>query len=98
QLEQGLALADKQKKIVVAYEPVWAIGTGRVATVEQVAAAHSAIVAHLDFLGWQNFAVLYGGSVKPENSRELLATPHVDGFLVGGASLELKSFLSICQP
>ncbi len=78
-------------RLVIAYEPVWAIGTGRTPTVEQVAEVHGAIAA------WMGAGVrlLYGGSVKPSNAAELLAVPCVDGALVGGASLKAADFLAI---
>jgi triosephosphate isomerase len=77
--------------LVVAYEPVWAIGTGKNATPEQAEHAHAFIKDLIDV------PVLYGGSVKPENAEELLSQPHVDGALVGGASLEAEPFRAICQ-
>jgi triosephosphate isomerase len=77
--------------LVVAYEPVWAIGTGRTATAEQAQDAHAFIKSLVEV------PVLYGGSVKPENAEELLSQPDVDGALVGGASLELESFAAICE-
>ena len=80
----------------MAYEPVWAIGTGKVATTEQVAEVHRELNKHLQKNSFGNFQLLYGGSVKPENSAELLSIPHVDGFLIGGASLQVDSFLKIC--
>ena len=76
--------------LVVAYEPVWAIGTGRTATPEIVQEAHALIKSLVDA------PVLYGGSVKPDNAAELLALPAVDGALVGGASLDVESFTAIC--
>ena len=78
-------------RLVLAYEPVWAIGTGRTATPELVREAHAFIKSQLDR------PVLYGGSVKPENAEELLAEPGVDGALVGGASLDIDSFVAICE-
>jgi len=78
-------------RLVLAYEPVWAIGTGLTATPELVQEAHTLIKSLLDR------PVLYGGSVKPENAVELLAQPAVDGALVGGASLEIDSFAAICE-
>jgi len=77
--------------LVLAYEPVWAIGTGRTATPELAQEAHAFIKSLLDR------PVLYGGSVKPDNAEELMAQPDVDGALVGGASLDIDSFASICQ-
>jgi triosephosphate isomerase (TIM) len=87
------AIADavgQNDRLVLAYEPVWAIGTGRTATPDQAEEAHAFIKTLFDV------PVLYGGSVKPDNAEELLAQPHVDGALVGGASLELESFTAIC--
>jgi triosephosphate isomerase len=78
------------EELVIAYEPVWAIGTGRTATPDQAQEAHAFIKSLLDR------PVLYGGSVKPENAEELLSRPDVDGALVGGASLEPDSFAAIC--
>ena len=78
-------------RLVLAYEPVWAIGTGRTATPEMAQEAHAFIKSLLDR------PVLYGGSVKPENAAELLAQPDVDGALVGGASLDIDSFVAICE-
>lgn len=85
---------------VVAYEPIWAIGTGRNATPEQAQEVHAFIRNELNvYLGHsaQTMRILYGGSVKPANSAALLAKPDIDGALVGGASLEAKSFLEIAQ-
>jgi triosephosphate isomerase len=83
--------AGTHEGLVVAYEPVWAIGTGKTATPEQAQEAHALIKSML------NVPVLYGGSVKPDNAAELLSQPDVDGALVGGASLEVESFTAICQ-
>jgi triosephosphate isomerase (TIM) len=79
------------ERLVIAYEPVWAIGTGETATPDQAQEAHAFIKGLVDV------PVLYGGSVKPENTDELLSQPDVDGALVGGASLEADSFTAICQ-
>ena len=85
--------------VAVAYEPVWAIGSGRTPTVEEVAAVHKTIRAALiDLLGAENgggVRILYGGSVKPGNAKELLAIDDVDGALIGGASLKAEDFLAI---
>jgi triosephosphate isomerase len=80
-----------QDGLVLAYEPVWAIGTGRTATPELAQEAHAFIKSLLDR------PVLYGGSVKPDNAEELMAQADVDGALVGGASLDIDSFASICR-
>jgi triosephosphate isomerase (TIM) len=79
------------ERLVIAYEPVWAIGTGKTATPDQAQEAHVFIKSLVDV------PVLYGGSVKPENADEILSEPAVDGALVGGASLEVDSFTAICQ-
>lgn len=97
QLQLGLQKADKSKPLVVAYEPVWAIGTGKVATPEQVAETHTDVFNILKALGFETTAILYGGSVKPDNAAELIKQPHVSGFLVGGASLEVSSFAKIAS-
>ena len=90
-VRRQVGVLSSHENLVVAYEPVWAIGTGRTATPEIAQAAHALIKSLLDV------PVLYGGSVKPDNAEELLAQPDVDGALVGGASLEVESFTAICQ-
>jgi triosephosphate isomerase (TIM) len=90
-LRRQLVALESHDDLVIAYEPVWAIGTGKTATPEQAQEAHAFIKALLDV------PVLYGGSVKAENAAELFAQPDVDGALVGGASLEIDSFVAICQ-
>jgi triosephosphate isomerase len=101
QLEAGLAERLPGQKIVLAYEPVWAIGTGRVATPDQANAAHLSLRLALARIAGEDYAqstsIVYGGSVKPENAAEIARQPEVDGFLVGGASLDVASFLSLCQ-
>jgi triosephosphate isomerase len=96
---QGLSEAEAQRT-VVAYEPVWAIGTGKVATVEQAREAHQVVRATLDRVVapgvGQSVTVLYGGSVSDKNAVALFAEPEVDGALVGGASLEAAGFWRIC--
>jgi triosephosphate isomerase len=91
QVEAIADAAGGQDGLVIAYEPVWAIGTGQTATPEIAREAHGFIKGLLDA------PVLYGGSVKPDNAAELLAQDGVDGALVGGASLEVESFTAICQ-
>ncbi|MFN4311246.1 MAG: triose-phosphate isomerase [Ferrovibrio sp.] len=84
---------------VIAYEPVWAIGTGRTPTLEQVAEVHAAIRQDLmaRFDDGAGFRILYGGSVKPDNARQLMAVADVDGALVGGASLKASDFWPIIE-
>src|SRR5205814_5624713 len=90
-LRRQVAALDHDDNLVVAYEPVWAIGTGKTATPEMADEAHQLIKSLLDV------PVLYGGSVKPENAAELLGQRDVDGALVGGASLDVESFTAICR-
>jgi triosephosphate isomerase (TIM) len=97
QLETALTGVDTTKRIVVAYEPVWAIGTGQVATLNQVKEVHAELYKKMTSLNFKNFQLLYGGSVKSDNAKDLISIPHVDGFLIGGASLEVKNFLDICN-
>ena len=91
--------AEQLAKLVVAYEPVWAIGTGRNATPEQAAEAHAHIRSRLAGVFGADAAaqcqLIYGGSVKPDNISAIIAQPDVDGALVGGASLEVRSFFEI---
>jgi triosephosphate isomerase (TIM) len=85
--------------LIVAYEPVWAIGTGKNATALEVREAHQAVAEFVKpHLPAGTFSILYGGSVKPSNAGELAAIDDVDGFLVGGASLAADSFLGIYEP
>jgi triosephosphate isomerase len=91
--------ADEAKRVVVAYEPVWAIGTGKVATPEQAQEVHAFIRSRVTAKHGRAVAdvlrILYGGSVKPDNVKGLMALPDVDGALVGGASLKADSFLKL---
>jgi triosephosphate isomerase (TIM) len=93
--------AKKAAKLVVAYEPVWAIGTGKTATPELAAEAHAVIRREAAEVFGEEFAaklrILYGGSVKPENASSLMAQEEIDGALVGGASLDAKSFAAIVK-
>jgi triosephosphate isomerase len=100
QVQEDLARvpAERLGEVVIAYEPIWAIGTGKVATAEQAQDAIGfvrALVADRDREQAEHTRVLYGGSVKPDNAGELLALPDVDGALVGGASLDAEGFASI---
>jgi triosephosphate isomerase (TIM) len=89
-LARQVGALPRHERLVIAYEPVWAIGTGKTATPEIAQEAHAFVKSLHDA------PVLYGGSVKPENAAVLLGQPDVDGALVGGASLELESFEAIC--
>ena len=87
-------------RAVVAYEPVWAIGTGKTASAEQAQVVHAAIraqVARADVQVAKGLRILYGGSVKAQNAAELFAMPDIDGGLIGGASLVAEDFLAICR-
>ena len=103
QFQKGIAGLTEQQfaKIVIAYEPVWAIGTGKTATTAQAQEAHAFIRKLLGQLFDETVArrvrIQYGGSVKPSNARELMSQPDVDGALVGGASLESRSFADIIK-
>ena len=98
QVEASLPEGANAKNTIVAYEPVWAIGTGRTPTIDQVAEAHSHIRRQIGTsVGDTDMRVLYGGSVKPDNAAELLGVADVDGALVGGASLKADDFWAIAQ-
>lgn len=92
---------NKMKNIVIAYEPIWAIGTGKNATPKQAEEVHKFIrkllTNNYNKNISKNIRIIYGGSMKPENAEELLKMPNIDGGLVGGASLDAKSFARICN-
>jgi len=90
-LRRQVSVLQPHDELVIAYEPVWAIGTGKTATPDQAQEAHAFIRSLIDV------PILYGGSVKPDNAAELLSQADVDGALVGGASLEVDSFAAICK-
>jgi triosephosphate isomerase (TIM) len=101
QLTEGLfhLSPEQMAKVVIAYEPIWAIGTGVTASTEQAQEMHAELRKHFqskygDVIA-QNLSILYGGSVKPDNAKELFACEDVDGGLVGGASLKAKDFMDI---
>ncbi len=103
QVEEGLfhLSAEVMKHVVIAYEPVWAIGTGKTATTQQSQDMHAVIRKQLaskygDAVA-QSIPILYGGSVKPDNAKELFSCPDVDGGLVGGASLKARDFIDIVK-
>jgi triosephosphate isomerase len=103
QLEAGLAGVNKDQasSVVIAYEPVWAIGTGKVATTDQAQEVHAFIRGLLTKIFGEAIAqkvrILYGGSMKPSNAPELLAQKDIDGGLIGGASLEARSFVELIK-
>ena len=99
QLAESVPLGAKPAQLVIAYEPVWAIGSGRTPTAADVASVHTHIRARLRdrIQGGAGIRLLYGGSVKPGNARELLSVENVDGALIGGASLNVADFWSIAQ-
>jgi triosephosphate isomerase len=101
QLDAAVQALSTLDRVVIAYEPVWAIGTGRTAKASDAQAVHASIRVRLaDRFGSgqaDRARILYGGSVKPSNAAELLAQPDIDGALVGGASLEADSFMTIVQ-
>jgi triosephosphate isomerase len=102
QVRRGLAglPAEQLAALTLAYEPVWAIGTGRTASAAQAQEVHAAIRKLLRELAGSvgdGIRIQYGGSVKPENARELMSQPDVDGALVGGASLKASDFLAIVK-
>ena len=102
QLDAVIKLSGVQSlpKAVLAYEPVWAIGTGKTATPQQAQAVHAFIrqrIAALDGKVAQDLLILYGGSVKAANAAELFAMTDIDGGLIGGASLDAEEFLAICR-
>lgn len=92
--------SDELERLVIAYEPVWAIGTGRTATPAQANAVHAFVrqrIAAREPGVAPGIRILYGGSVKPGNAAEIFAEPDVDGGLIGGASLDAEQFIAICQ-
>ncbi len=97
QLEMSLPSSAKANNTIIAYEPVWAIGTGKVATSDEIKTMHAFIRELLDnrIDGTKGIRTLYGGSIKPENAKAVLSTPNVDGALIGGASLNADQFLGI---
>lgn len=99
QLESALSTIESKfhDNVVIAYEPIWAIGTGLTATTDQVAQMTSGIREVAGSLGLSSVKVLYGGSVNAENAESIIQEGQVDGFLVGGASLKAESFMSIIQ-
>ena len=91
----------KPKKAIIAYEPVWAIGTGNIPKIDDISFMHNFIKTYVSenhpFLKEKDIMVLYGGSVNSKNAEEILSAPYVDGVLIGGASLDAKEFAKICN-
>lgn len=96
QLDGSVPTGIDSSRLMLAYEPVWAIGTGKVAGVEEIAAMHATIQQWLARRGLASVPILYGGSVKPDNADAIFAGPDVGGALVGGASLKADDFSAIC--
>jgi triosephosphate isomerase len=97
QLDGSLPDGATSKSVVIAYEPVWAIGTGRTPTLDDISEVHAAIRQSLGRHGAGDARILYGGSVKPDNADGILALENVNGALVGGASLNADDFWAICR-
>ena len=101
QVKAGLATvtSEQWQRVVVAYEPVWSIGTGKTATAQDAQAMHASIRQVLSEMGApaNEISLLYGGSVKADNAAALFAEPDIDGGLIGGASLKAEDFVSICR-
>ncbi|MBE5755291.1 MAG: triose-phosphate isomerase [Clostridiales bacterium] len=97
QIVEGFAGITDFSNIVVAYEPVWAIGTGKVATTADIKKVHAFVKQTFKENFGVDMLVLYGGSVKPSNSKEILALDEVDGVLIGGASLKAEDYIAIAQ-
>ena len=101
QVKAGLAgvAKDQWQRVIVAYEPVWAIGTGKTATAQDAQAMHASLRQVLSEMGApaNKISLLYGGSVKADNAAALFAEPDIDGGLIGGASLVAEDFVSICR-
>lgn len=101
QVKAGLAgvAKDQWQRVIVAYEPVWAIGTGKTATAQDAQAMHASLRQVLSDMGApaNKISLLYGGSVKADNAAALFAEPDIDGGLIGGASLVAEDFVSICR-
>ena len=92
--------AEEMGKVIVAYEPVWAIGTGKTATAEQAQEIHACVrkvLAEKFGALAEDITILYGGSCKPSNAKELFAQPDIDGGLIGGAALKADDFIAIAQ-
>lgn len=99
QLDNALIEGLSAETIAIAYEPVWAIGTGKVAQTHDIEAMHAFIYGNIkeQVADLEKLRILYGGSVKPDNAKDILSTPYVGGALVGGASLQVDSFLGIAR-
>lgn len=97
QLEASLLGVPRNKNITIAYEPVWAIGTGKVISTQEVLEAHRYLREKMETLGFSKFRIIYGGSVDEKNAKSFNGLSNVSGLLVGGASLKAKSFIKIAK-
>lgn len=97
QLTESLPASSTSQNTLIAYEPVWAIGSGKTPTLPEIESVHQAISDQLQHELGQEFSILYGGSVTPENAKDLVGLPHVQGLLIGRASLSADSFISIIK-
>lgn len=84
-------------RVIIAYEPRWAIGTGKTPIISEIQSVHEKIHSVLESMGMSETSVVYGGSVTPQNAQEIMSVPHVDGVLVGGASLKIDDFITIIE-
>ena len=95
-LEQSLPESESGE-FMIAYEPRWAIGTGKTPTATEIENVHKMIFEYLQKINHETTPILYGGSVKPTNASDIAQIPHVDGLLIGGASLETETFIPIIK-
>lgn len=97
QLKNAFRNIKEIEEIVIAYEPIWAIGTGKNATPEDAEEVHNFIHSFMNRISVRKLSIVYGGSVTPENVTSLISQPHIDGVLIGGASLDITKFSKIIQ-
>ena len=95
QIKKSIPIEASNKKLIIAYEPIWAIGTGLTPSIKEITEIHNFIKK--DIAGFEDYKVIYGGSVKSSNSKEILSIENVDGVLVGGASVNIEEFNRIIE-